>query len=64
MASKTIRRGVGIAALVLLAAAVVWALRPAPVPVETAVVARAPLTARVVAGRTLMGVAMVAMFIS
>jgi HlyD family secretion protein len=49
MASKTIRRGVGIAALVLLAAAVVWALRPAPVPVETAVVARAPLTARVVA---------------
>ena len=49
MANKPVRRGVGIGLLVLLAAVLVWALRPAPVSVETTVATRGPLTARVVA---------------
>ena len=48
-----VKRSVGMLAAVGVLAVAVWALSPRPIPVETTTVARAPLTASVVAeGRT------------
>lgn len=53
MAKRAVRRGIGVAAGVVAAAAIVWALRPIPIAVETTVTRRGPLTASVIAeGRT------------
>lgn len=53
MTGKAVRRGFGAVTLLLVAGAVMWALRPAPAAVETTVATRGPLTASVIAeGRT------------
>lgn len=53
MARKPVRRAAWIMAIAAAALAVVWALRPSPIAVETTTAIRGPLTASVVAeGRT------------